>query len=604
MNNIKKYTKKSLKKKEAIYTGNSVTNLRIGIESCEKKLLDLNLILLNYKANENNIKARILSNIETVDQAGLQTHSNPVQSFSMSNADPNPNRAIPIAEFNAMHKSYGTRDLFSLLNTIDHEIKSVMTDIKQTEADLNIFKAQLADAEAKFKNPVGFLKGILPPTASDLEKDTIQKSRLSNLSLLYQLSLSFHSLTVNNKGERKYSDDPAMPEILMKLKNTFWAHAQQFPEYIEGDKKLDFMDPGSEWNIIILQKDHGVLKVAGISEKADSATAEYVKTITSVSNNSMHSKNLSTKEDTPLLPDESLAYKTRYFSATATRMGVSFNGSFELPDLLSSIKKWWKNKNKDLVVGLPLCPNAPKPIQTSTNTSPIRRAQETADIVAKEKGKYEFQIALANAMTAKEKVDISSEIPSGAPPWVKIFNSTYGDASIGNIQFNNGSYFVTQTVSDTIDSAKKDTEDIVGQGSLLKSVAQYAYSPVLNEALASTIKAGTQTFVYFTLWESLPEEPETVETPPAPALTPNQKRSKEIDEAIVKIDKEINALGGNIPTRDTNNYFDPEQVSRVNTKINDKALQALYDQKNVLLEEQRALFSSETRNKGEVNLNT
>jgi hypothetical protein len=540
-NNTTVTTKKSLEDNQNLIVGNSVSNLRIGIAKTEKRLLDLNVILLNYRTNERIIRARIQNNELSIEEqlSGSQTHANPINSFSMSVTDPNPHKQIPVEQYNALHRSYGTPELISTLNSIDHDIKEAITLINKLEAELASFKAQLAEAEVKFKNPLKFLSGILPPTASDLEKDAIQKSLLSNIALLYQLSLSFKSLSMNSSGGRAYSDDPVMAPILMKMKSTFWAHAQQFPEYIEpnGLKTLIFNDPGDDWNIQILKTDHDTLRVAGVSDKADAAATEYVKAMATIKNSSNLSKNLSTKPETPLLPGESLNYKTRTFSATSTRMGVSYNGSFEMPDLLSSVKKWWKNKNKNLMVGLPDCPNVPKPIQTSTDTSPVRQAQAVADEAAKLQGQNAFNEAMARARSLQEKINKSSEIPNDSPQWVKQFSAIYGEAEIGSIKFQGTDYYVTRVVAYNQTAAEENTNKILDPVSQANPISQtynntakYAYTPG-NTAPVDPTMVGPlqQILIYYTLWK-LKEEP-TENLPPD--LT-----DKQLQE-VARLDKDI-----------------------------------------------------------------
>jgi hypothetical protein len=251
------------------------------------------------------------------------------------------------------------------------------------------------------------------------------------------------------------------------------------------------------------------------------------------------------------------------------------------------------------MIGLPLCPNAPKPIQTSTDTSPEREAQAIAEDAAKIQGSTDFKVALEKAKAAQEKINLLSEIPANAPQWVKIFASTYGDSVTGDITFQENNYYVTLVVGDNIDALKEETlkfNDPVTQINPItqnySNTAQYAYSPVLSEALVQTLEAGTQTFLLYTLWKLKEAPTEIIADTSIRDMTTAEylaKQKERLKQKIEKVDKNIESTKKEIQLLESTVNAELTVKNKDDKKLN--TLNALYKKLEDLLTEKKTLIS-------------
>lgn len=489
-----------------LIVGNSATKLRTAMAMAQRRIMVLQQMLGNLRSHENVVKGRIYNNYEQtyIEQnlaAGKFTPVDAKNSFDVERVSPNPNPTVAAITYR-IYNDEGNQKLRTELDKINYDIKMILANINKYENLLETINTKLQEAEnqkSKQQTLVEKATGrVYPPTLTDLEVDRIRKSAYSNVSLLYNLSKAYHDLTVDGYGIRKYPDDDSLPPKLLIMRQVFWATVQQFPQYLQDRKdeqgttipKLNTQDPGSDQNMATLLSDLNIMRSVGKDTATDQLTDKYVRELKSISTDVSVSRGIERKPD-PVLPDSnSMNFQTKTASYTAIRLGNSYMGSWELPSLASAISKLWKKKNKDLYVGLPLCPNVTKPPTTSTDKN-----EEAATIIndaLRTKGAETFQKALTEAAKAYQ---FASGLPEDAPSWVKSWTKIYDTGPIGSIDND----LIVRTFAGTLDKAKNQAKILVKNPpySITKNPTQeYSYT-VQNKNTGGNI---SETYIYFADW--------------------------------------------------------------------------------------------------------
>lgn len=488
--------------------GNTASKLRIGLDMAQRRILILQQTLMDLRANESVVKGRIYNNYEQtyIEQnlaAGKNTKVESQNSFDVENISPTPNPAISAITFK-IYNEEGNRKLKSELDKINNDIQVVLSELKSYEATEKLLNLKIKSAENQKSKQQTLLEKttgkVYPPTLTDLELDKVRKSAYANVSLLYNLSKTYLDLSVNSDDLRFFSDDAVLPPKLAVMRQVFWATVQQFPNYVSGTTDaegtkippLNTTDPGALENLKILRQDLDNLRIVGKDEKTDQATAKYVRDLKSISTDQSVSRGIERKPD-PTLPDSnSMNAQTKTYSVTAARLGNFYIGSFELPSLGATVSKWWKKKNKDLCIGLPLCPNVQKPPETSTD-----QKEENADIASaalQKSGAEAFQKALDAASAYQVSL---LGLPTDAPDWVVSWTKLYKAGTMGTI----GQTVIVRTFAGTLESAARQAKNRVtlNYGIETEPYETYYYAEE-NKSTSSSTGNISPTWIYFAGW--------------------------------------------------------------------------------------------------------
>jgi hypothetical protein len=456
-------TQDDLNRLSSLLVGNSVTNLRIGFNKIQRRILDYQDRLTKLMANEAIVKFRNYNNItqaqiESQYVAGRGTTATPQQSFAYSTVTTNPDQNIAAERFKQLSQANGTLQIEVEHSKINAEIMMVQAQIRAYQAELEVFQNLLNTAQQN--QPTNFINQtfgrVISPTSDDLVKDQIAKTRISNLTTLLQLSQSYADLTTDpNTGNRAYPDEAKLPKNLITYRQIFWGLVQQFSEFVSGENKLDTGDPGNDANLAILQDQLSISRGVGQNVKTTADVNSSIKNTQMIANSTALSEGVSRKPDPILSTSNSMREQTDSYPVTAVHLGPLYIGSFEIPTLNSCVSKWFKIKSAQHF-DLPTCPNVPLPSPTSTD-----QKDSSAEIVAKatqQAGLQTYQSALALAQQFQSKANSVSSLPPDAPTWVIYYNRLYGDLSnkVERIAYgtdNSPTYYAVRSFSNNATNA-------------------------------------------------------------------------------------------------------------------------------------------------------
>ena len=472
-------SKDDIERVNTLVASNSVSSLRIALSKIQRRIMILESRLIELNANEKIIKANIYANadqnnLDTRYLAGINTQVNPVQSYGYSSITVDPDRSVGSNKFNTYSRTPGIVALDAEINRINKDINATMTTLEKYRNQQTLLQNSLASAQQKkSQNIANKIGRAIAPSPEDLIKDQIAKSRIANLLLIQGLATTYNNFSTDPETQqRAYPDEVKLPETLLKLRQTFWASANQFHDDIapsptppsvsasinfvdpQSPDKLNFDDPGDPSNLDIIAMKLALLKPVGVNNKLPADVDQFIKDNMVVTNDSVVSRGIDRKNDPVLLSSNSLRTQTASYPAVALSLGNNYIGSFQIPSLNAAIKKWWKKKNSTFSP-LPLCPNIPTPSPTVTDSKETAAAITQKAVI--DQGAALFNEALQKAVEQQEALNTIkvSDLPSNAPQWVIIYTRLYGEGtpgagstgSSGSISWDGDPYIVSRGTS-------------------------------------------------------------------------------------------------------------------------------------------------------------
>jgi len=469
-----------------LVTSNSVASIRTALAKTQRRILVLEGRIIDLANNEAIIKARIYSNVDQAFinskyAAGINQQVQSVQSYGRNSISPDPESSFNSNKFKTYATTTGVVELDAELNRINNELNDARSTLRKYQRDQkNLDVALVTAQQKKSQNIFNKIGQVVAPSPEDIAKDQIAKSRVANLLLLQQLCSTYRNFATNPTTQQPgFPDEIKLPETLLNIRLKFWAAANQFHDTVQlgegittainfidptSQDKLNFDNPGLEVNQKILDRKVDMFRLAGINTKVTADVSQFIKDNAVIMNDSLISVGIERKSD-PTAPDSnSMLSTTKSYPAVAIALGNNYIGSFEIPTINDSIKKWWKKKNATFST-LPICPKVTKPSPTPTD----KKAQEQAllQIAVSQQGADLFNKALEAAAAQQQVINATrlSDLPLTAPDWVKTYTSLHGNAFIGDITYPdtnnfNKHYVVTRAVSKNLASAQAQAEAI------------------------------------------------------------------------------------------------------------------------------------------------
>lgn len=431
-NQILNTTVEDIDRLKKVSIGNTVTNLRLQKSRLTRRVISIQTRLIELYANETIIKGRInnLANmylIETDYAAGLQTQVKPVQAMARQDVGEDPDSAVAYNKYNLLSSVPGMKEIETELNRINSEIQNLQSQQILYENRLKDINDLLDKAEKE--KTINKTAAFATPTESDLQADKIAKANYANIAILYSIMKTYHGLSIDKDGKRAYPDEEKLPPKLQALRQIFYAQAQNFPQFITGDKALDFDDPGSDKNKKLIEDEMSKQRYASASDKTMAQVEAYVKTVDQITNNTVISKGISRNASIDVSDVNSAKAYTSNYARTGIRLGTKeYLGSQTLSNIIDSLKKNTRRsiRARNATARLPLCPNAPPdPISDADNNKAEYDTRQAAIIA---EGEATYNKAIAEAEAALSKKNTVEGLPDNAPDWVKQFIHAYGSS--------------------------------------------------------------------------------------------------------------------------------------------------------------------------------
>ena len=440
-----------------LVAGNTVSNMRLEQTRLNLRILKNQKRLNELRAHENLVKARIYNNIEQaqIQVAGQNTQVAPLSSYRPSDIAPTPNQGIATAKFRAYSSIYGVSQLDSAINDINNQIMTLQAQIRKDKNSYTELQEAINTATqnqpTSFKN-TSIGRAILP-APSDLQKDKLTKSRTYDVILLQQLSLLFlnysssttlDTLTANTPSPRGFPDEAKLPKTMIIFRAKFWSVGQRFQDntgaptdmnFVQGPDMLNFDDPGSTQNQVVLNKWVDILRDVGENTKITESVQDFISRTIAIASDSAVSKGTERTPDPTLSASNSLNQQTQSYPATAMFFGGLYLGSFDpgISTVTEMVKKWW-GKQQEQYIPLPRCPDIK--ITPSTPTELKEVNAEALDQSLISAGQQSFYSAFQKVKALQVKENSATPLPAGAPDWAVQFNNLYGrTAKTGQILY-------------------------------------------------------------------------------------------------------------------------------------------------------------------------
>ena len=432
-----------------LIAGNSVSNMRLEQTRLNVSILKNQKRLSDLRKHENILKAQIYNNVEQSEiqaslAAGIGTQVDPLQSYRFGPIAPTPNQEIATAKFKAYSSMYGVAQKDSSINELNNQIMTLQSQIRDDKnAFVQLQEAINAATQSQSNNyqetSVG--KALLPST-TDMQKDKLVKSRLFSLFVLQQLSSLYLNYSTNIAvPQRGFPDEAKLPQTMLDMRAKFWSIGQRFQDktgaatdinFVQGTDALNFDDPGSSSNQVILNKWVSILRNVGVNNKVTPDVSDFINDNVSIINNSAVSEGIERRPDPTLPASNSMNVQTQSYPATALGMGI-YIGSFSISNTTDMVKKWYR-KRQEQYIPLPRCPNVTITPATKTELEEKNAQQLNQSVI--DAGQQAFVSALEKAKALQAKENAVTPLPAGAPDWVVQFNNLYGSSAyVGQISY-------------------------------------------------------------------------------------------------------------------------------------------------------------------------
>jgi hypothetical protein len=427
--------------------GNLVSFLRIKLDMYDRRIVTLQRRLTNLQAEEMSVKSKALNNIDLsyinkMYGAGNNTTVNPTQAMNNFTIAPDPHQNVGYDKFQIYSKVDNIKDLESGMNKVTTdilELESLIRDYTKSRDDL---QAQVQSMEQEQQTRLSDTASgrVQRPTQTDIEKDRIARSRVSDIMNIYQIHEAYRKLTTPDPEKptiRGFPDgDAKITKDLMTYKQIFWAAAQNFPDLLSSTdptKRLDLADPGSDNNATILTSLLNITRGAAVNTKTVDKLDKLVKDLTAVTNNTLISHGIGRKPVPIADPANSMREMTKSYPAAVIKLpNGKYWGEFKLPSLSSSVLKWWKRKNASFYIGLPPCEDqsfisdedavkkneavakARKLVNENLGQEKYKAAKDKAEKAFKDNfGKVEFNTPKAQSPDAPQVITDALDTPMG-----------------------------------------------------------------------------------------------------------------------------------------------------------------------------------------------
>jgi hypothetical protein len=286
-----------------------------------------------------------------------------------------------------------------------------------------------------------------------MQKDKLAKARIADLLYLQQLSVLYLGYSTNTNltnlisgtgaSQRGFPDEAKLPQTLISIRKKFWAVGQRFQDntgsitdinFVEGTDALNFDDPGSKANQIILDGWVSVLRDVGENSKITPDVSDFINDNKSIINNSAVSEGIERRPDPTLPASSSMNVQTQSYPATALSLGPGiYVGVYAVSNTTDMVKKWYK-KRQEQYIPLPRCPNVVITPATQTEQNEKNAQQLNQSVI--EAGQQAFSTALEKAKALQTKENAVTPLPDGAPDWAVQFNNLYGSSAyVGQISY-------------------------------------------------------------------------------------------------------------------------------------------------------------------------
>lgn len=367
--------------------GNNVAGLRAAQKFIPRQLYALQKRLAKYRNNETLLLQRIrrdldLSQIEG-ERADHFQKIKAMQEFDYYDSGfPDPHQRINYDRNKLLNLTTGIQDQISELDRYGHYIKSLQAKVKKLkEIQGKVNTALAAAGEIKQK---------------DVEADKIAEREVYSVMLLYQIHEEFRVNTLNDKGERRYTQDPKTVKLLEELQLRFTAFAERNPWVLSGEITLNLLDPGAEENWRTLIGLLGKLRKITKLNKVETEVRKYVSSLTRNLNDNFISENIRRRQVSTNKPEEgnALAPQTRTIGRFLNFTNdVNWWMSPNSYTFIEAVENAFKYRVSALYNGRPICGREAFVTQEETDRKAAIEEEEAQEAL----GQEEFEKKKANS---------------------------------------------------------------------------------------------------------------------------------------------------------------------------------------------------------------
>lgn len=262
------------------------------------------------------------------------------------------------------------------------EQEKVRANINYLQQKLEELKNRKKEIEAKLSH-----KWV---NQFNLEQDKISKRMTSELFILYLIHKSYRDNTVNEKGERAFTQDSKIINYLEKLHSKFITFAEKNPWVVSGKIELDLEDPGSDQNSDIFFEYIPKLRETGKNKNLYREVEKYSQEMRRNLNDPTISKNVSSKLERNDEPGESdsQAKATKSTSRFRKFYGTVVNiySKYNLTNFFDASEKYFDRFVRRLHGDRPFCSKPPSEADKARDKA-IEKEKEDEEKAIKEQKK-------------------------------------------------------------------------------------------------------------------------------------------------------------------------------------------------------------------------
>lgn len=381
----------------------NIERLRANIDYSKRKITSLQRTLSSLKSSEMLILQRMNRTMKMEQvQKNLSSDKfislNPIPAIKptdITSGDPDPR-----VNFSSRHLNEGMEAYQAEAGRINNEVLRVSQEIQKQQATLTNDQASLDKI-----------------SAGSPELDNIAKRQYSELFMLFETSTKYRDLSTDKAtGNRVYGSDAKIISQYNLLKLAFKAYAGRNSFVLSGDLKLDFGDPGSDNNILVLQSFlERARKVLGFNQEKGTPASnqfsqeveKYSKMMMSNISDEFSSKNVSRQLESKRIPESSLAEITNSINNINKYAGKAYD-ILTLASFTIAAKKRFHNVLVGLYDGKPLCSDPDPVTPEDTQKEKDKETQAAADQVASSRYVDQF----SKAREEKNPEDVTKYIIS------------------------------------------------------------------------------------------------------------------------------------------------------------------------------------------------
>lgn len=450
-----------------IVKSSKISKLQAEVNYAKSEIIRLQMELKNLKSAETLMlqKMNVAKKLEDLDK--YYHYDRYQNNDSLPMVKPSNNAGLPYPD---PRLNIAQTKISRGFESLQAERDRIGSDILKTSQQIQIQKQRLSDAQQELKD----LGSNIQVYQS---KDFIVKRNYSEVYMLYEVHIKYRNLSTNNAGNRGFSTDSQILVQLQNLAQKFQAYSERNSYVLSGELKLDFDDPGSDFNaktlsafLERLRKLMGEEDVRILDNRLKNITNE----LTTNLNDPFISKQIIRQNESIRVPPENQKFSNNTETPASTVSFVNksvdwINNAtkiwmgFDQTSIGVAATEWFSRHITGLYGGLPPCDPVP---QDPT--------QQQKDAENKAQAQAEQQAAqIMTTQFSKTKSTITQEeITNQVATYLNLVNSAVDNKSDTGI---NGQYSLT--VGTVIYIAKN-----LYQVRILKNA--YIYMNYLNDQLA------------------------------------------------------------------------------------------------------------------------